>query len=190
MAALAYLAFAEWWLAMHGKPLPPLDEVTPALAEVQWPLRAEILSTGPLVVADAAHNPSGIAALADWLGARGRGWQVMLAVRTDRDAEQLLRALAPVTACFWLPRCEGSTLRSADELAELIDRVAPACAVAVGSAHKCLEQARREVGKGPGVAITGSQHALGEWLKTGVIASPRLNRRLGNAPRSDTPTAG
>ncbi len=190
LAALAYLAFAEWWLGMHSKSLPPLDEVTPALAEVAWPLRAEILGTEPLVVADAAHNPSGIAAFAEWLGARGRGWQIMLAVRNDRDAEQLLRHLAPVTACFWLPRCTGTTLRTAEELAELVDRVAPACAVAVGSAHKCLEQARREVGKGPGVAITGSQHALGEWLKTGVLASPQLNRRLALAKEPAIKSAG
>lgn len=182
LAVMAYLAFAEWWLPMTGQTLAPVEDMLPALLEVDWPLRAEVLHSQPLVIADAAHNPSGMQAFAQLLAERGRGWQVVLAVRKDRDPEELIRALAPLTQCFFLPRCEGETLRPAEELAAAIDRAAPASAYAVGNIHRCLAQAQIEANRGPGVAITGSQHALGEWLKLGALRSPRLERRLGILP--------
>ena len=178
LAVMAYVAFSEWWLPMTGHALAAVEDVVHSLATVDWPLRAEIVQEAPLLLVDAAHNPSGMAALAAMLGEHGRGWQVMLAVRKDRDAAELIRTLAPWTACFWLARCQGETLRPADELAVLVDRVAPACLVAVGSPQRCLTQALREADRGPGVVVTGSQHALGEWLQAGVLRSPRLERRL------------
>jgi dihydrofolate synthase/folylpolyglutamate synthase len=184
LAVMAYIAFAEWWLPMTGRALPQVEDVVAALASVDWPLRAEVLQASPLLLADAAHNPSGMKALAAMLGEHGRGWQVMLAVRKDRDAAELIRTLAPWTACFWLPRCAGETLRAADELAAVVDQVAPACLAAVGSAGRCLQQALREADRGPGVVVTGSQHALGEWLQSKILHSPRLERRLaGNGRR-------
>lgn len=181
LAAMAYLAFAEWWLPMTGRALPPLEDALPALLDMDWPLRAEVLSTQPLTIADAAHNPSGMQAFAQLLAERGRAWQVILAVRKDRDPEEILRALAPITQCFFLPRCAGETLRPADELAAAIDRAAPAAAYAIGSIHRCFAEASTEAARGTGVAITGSQHALGEWLQSGALRSPRLARRLGGA---------
>ncbi len=178
LAAMAYLAFAEWWLPMTGRALPPLEDALPALLDIDWPLRAEVLSTQPLVIADAAHNPSGMQAFAQLLLERGKLWQVILAVRKDRDPEELIRALAPVTQCFFLPRCEGETLRSAEELTAAIDRAAPAAAYAVGSIQRCFAEATTEAARGTGVAITGSQHALGEWLQSGALRSPRLQKRL------------
>lgn len=179
LAVLAYLALAEWWAAMRDKPLPPVDEVVPDLAEIDWPLRAEVLQTDPLLLADAAHNPAGMQALAALMAERGKLWQVVLAVRSDRDAAELLRPLAPVTQAFFLPRCSNPTLMPAEQLAAVIDQVAPGAAVGVSGPHRCVVQALREANKGCGVVVTGSQHALGEWLQLGVIHSPRLEKRLG-----------
>jgi dihydrofolate synthase/folylpolyglutamate synthase len=173
-AALAVLAFEALRASL---PLPPVDEVAPALAELDWPCRGELIEDDPVVLLDAAHNPAGTEALAALLAERGRDWQVLLAVRKDRDPEELVRMLAPVTACFWLPRMVGDTLRSADELALAVDRAAPGAMVAVSSAARCLQQARRELGRA-GIVLTGSQHALGEWLQQGLVHSPRLQRRL------------
>ena len=44
LAAMAYLAFAEWWLPMTGRALPPLEDALPALLDIDWPLRAEVLT--------------------------------------------------------------------------------------------------------------------------------------------------
>lgn len=178
LAVMAYLGFAEWWQAMAGQALPPPEDVVGALAQVPWPLRAEVLADDPLVVVDAAHNPAGLQTFAQLLAERGRHWQVLLAVRKDRDPVDLVAALAPVTAAFFLPRCQGETLMDAVALSEVVDRVAPAAALAVGAPHKCLDQALQDARRGSGVAITGSQHALGEWLQHGLFRSPRLDARL------------
>ena len=74
------------------------------------------------------------------------------------------------------------TLLDAVALSEIVDAIAPAAGVAVSSMERCLAEALREVGKGPGVVVTGSQHALGEWLGQGAVRSPRLERRLGKLP--------
>ncbi|MBM4342259.1 MAG: hypothetical protein FJ100_02655 [Deltaproteobacteria bacterium] len=185
LAVLAYLAFAEWSLAARKRELPPCDEVVAALAEVAWPLRAEVLDHKPLVIADAAHNPAGMAALAALLVQRGKAWQVVMAVRRDREAADLVRALAGVATGFFLPRCANPTLLPAAELAAAVDQAVPAASVAVASASRCFEQALREVGRDSGVVVCGSQHALGEWLQAGLLRSPRLDRRLG---RAETPT--
>ncbi len=178
LAVLAYQGVAQWF-AVAGRALPGVDEVVAALAESDWPCRAEVIATEPTVVLDAAHNPAGIAALAALLAERGRRWQIVLAVRKDRVAADIVRALAPVATGFWLPRMAGETLLDAQELAAVVDAVAPSAQVAVASAQRCLDQARLEAVAGCGVAVTGSQHALGEWLQAGVIISPRLNHRLG-----------
>lgn len=179
LAILAYRAFAEWWQQQHGQTLPPPDEVVPALAELDWPCRAEVIESEPTVVLDAAHNPAGIEALANLLAERGRQWQVVLAVRQDRDAADVVRGLAPIAHTFWLPRMTGPTLRDAEELSLVVDAIAPGASVAVSSPARCVQQARREAGRQGGVVLTGSQHALGEWLGQGVVHSPRLARRLG-----------
>ncbi len=186
LAILAYQGVAEAF-ELAGRALPGIDEVVAALAESDWPCRAEVIATDPTVVLDAAHNPAGIAALAALLAERGNRWQIVLAVRKDRVAADLVRALAPVAAGFWLPRMVGDTLLDAAELARVVDAVAPGAQVAVASASRCLAQARTEAIPGCGVAITGSEHALGEWLQAGVIVSPRLNQRLGLDPIGQKP---
>ena len=178
LAVLAYQAVAAWWTA-HRAALADVEAVIGALATSDWPCRAEVIDQQPTVVLDAAHNPAGIAALTALLAAHGPQWQVVLAVRKDRVAADLVRALAPVTAGFWLPRMQGETLLPAPELARVIDAVAPAAGVAVSSLERCLAGARQESVPGCGVAITGSQHALGEWLQSGVLHSPRLATLLG-----------
>lgn len=177
LAVMAYQGVAEWWL-QNRQELPGIEEVAGALAQSDWPCRAEIIQTQPTVVLDAAHNPAGIAALADLLATHGNRWQIVLAVRQDRVAADIVRALMPVATGFWLPRMHGETLVPATELARIVDAVAPGAQVAVASVERCLAGAKEEAVPGCGVAVTGSQHALGEWLQGGALVSPRLQQLL------------
>ncbi len=186
LAILAYQGVAQWF-EQNKRELAEIGDVVAALAESDWPCRAEVIATDPTVVVDAAHNPAGIEALAALLARHGNHWQIVLAVRKDRVAADLVRALVPVATGFWLPRMAGETLLDAAGLARVVDAVAPGAQVAVASAERCLAQARIESVPGCGVAITGSQHALGEWLQSGVLASPRLNQRLGLDPIRQKP---
>lgn len=182
-AALAVLGYQQ--VAEHLRPLgrilASVDEVIAALGEVDWPCRAEIVEQDPVVVLDAAHNPAALGVLSELLAERGRGWQVILAVRKDRDAADVVRAIKPIADAFWLPRMQGETLMNAEELATIVDSVAPSAGVAVADFARCFAQARREALPGAGVVLTGSQHALGEWLASGIVSSPRLLRRLGRS---------
>jgi dihydrofolate synthase/folylpolyglutamate synthase len=181
-AALALLAvheFARAAASRLSKPLPPLEDLVPALAATDWPCRAEMAETEPVpLLIDAAHNPAGMFALAGLLSERGKGWQLLIALRKDREPDEILRAAATVAQTLWLVRCQGETLWPVNELAARLDRTVPMAAYAVGSIEKCLPQAKLEAGRQGGVVLTGSQHALGEWLKSGAVRSPALDRRL------------
>ena len=80
-----------------------LGELDPAsIAEVAETLtvpgRLERVAENPPTLLDAAHNPDGAAALAEGLGevAAGRPVVACLAALGDKDAEAMVRALAPV----------------------------------------------------------------------------------------------
>ncbi|MCO4762580.1 MAG: hypothetical protein KC502_13800 [Myxococcales bacterium] len=177
-AATAVLAYAEL-LKVWDRALPPLDEVAWYLAEVPWPARLEVISKDPTVVIDGAHNPAGMRALVSALEARGNRWQVVLSVRDNRDPEELIRLLAPITDTFWLPRMESTRLHKATDLAAAVDACAPLASNAVGSSKGCFQHAMREASPSSGVVATGSLYALGEWLGSGALRSPRLERWIG-----------
>ena len=178
LAVMAYIEVARHRAAKGQGQLPEPVLVAPALAQVPWPVRCEWVSSDPPVVLDGAHNIAGLTALAAMLGQRSRRWQVLLAIRNNRSAEPLIQALAPMVDCFWLPRMDADTLHLAGHLAELVDRFAPAANVAVGSKADCLRGALSESAPGAGVAVTGSLYGLGEWLQSGLLTSPRLQRWL------------
>lgn len=178
LAVMAYIEVARHRSAQGQGELPEPVHVVPALAEVPWPVRCEWIAEAPPVVLDGAHNIAGLTALAEMLAQRSKRWQVVLAIRNNRSAEPLIKALAPVTDCFWLPRMSADTLHLASHLAGVVHRHARAAGVAVGSKRACLQGALTESPPGAGVAVTGSLYGLGEWLQSGLLISPRLQRWL------------
>jgi dihydrofolate synthase/folylpolyglutamate synthase len=91
-----------------------LGELDPArVAEVATtvaiPGRLELIAESPPTYVDAAHNPDGAAALAEALPALAAGRRVVgcLAILADKDAGEMVRALAPALermVCTELPR--------------------------------------------------------------------------------------
>ncbi len=88
-----------------------LDErlVAEVAATLPIPGRLERIAEDPPTYVDAAHNPDGAAALAEALpGVTGdRGVVGCLAILADKDAEAMVRALAPAlerAVCTELPR--------------------------------------------------------------------------------------
>ena len=83
------------------------DAVARAAAEVRVPGRLQVLSERPLTLLDGAHNPAGMAALAQSLrtilAERGQpGLVAVVSILDDKDAAGMLAAL--------LPLCEGLIL--------------------------------------------------------------------------------
>ncbi len=117
--------------ADRGLPTRAADVVT-ALSEVEWPARLEWLRTAAEqhVLIDAAHNPAGAAALAEYVAAaRVAPLPVVLAVMKDKDVDAIVRALAPVVSSFVATEVESPRALRSSDLAARIMAVVPAARV-------------------------------------------------------------
>ena len=156
-AAVAFCLMTE--LASLGVRLDPLS-MRAGLAEARWPGRLERVTwRGAEVLLDAAHNPAGAQALADYL--RETGWTgvtLVLGLMRDKDAAAMLSAVLP--CCTMLvcttPPCPRAL--AAEPLAALAsslcaglpaapDRIVAIADPAEAMAHAC-QDAKRVVAAG------------------------------------------
>ncbi|HEX5930006.1 MAG TPA: cyanophycin synthetase [Solirubrobacterales bacterium] len=155
-----------------------LGELDPArvaevAASVAVPGRLERIGERPPVYVDAAHNPDGAAALAEALPTvvGDRRIVAVLAVLADKDAQAMVRALAPAlerAVCTELPPAAlqghgrpGAASRPAAELLAACEE-AGLPAVAEPDFEAALRRSR-ECASGPpegAVLITGSHYAI------------------------------
>lgn len=143
-------------------------------ATVTVPGRLEPIAEHPPTYLDAAHNPAGAAALARSLPeiAAGRRVVACLAVLADKDAGEMVAALAPVldrAVCTELPAAAleghgrpGARSRSAAELAALCAE-AGLPAEAEPDFEAALRQARGLAAADPEglLLVAGSHYAIG-----------------------------
>ncbi len=96
--ALVAIRLLEAFGAVTGRQV-PCDVVTAALAAVRWPARLEWLrhpGTGGRVLIDAAHNPAGARALADYLAATGASRLTLVtSVMADKNVAGVIGPLLP-----------------------------------------------------------------------------------------------
>ena len=102
------------------------DAIEEALAGTEWPARLEMLTVdaGGRVLIDAAHNPDGANALADYL----REWHperppLVISVMRDKDVDQILATLIPVTSTVIATRAPSPRAIPENELAMRIGNV-------------------------------------------------------------------
>ncbi len=112
-AALA-IAAVESFL---GERALPIEAVREGLAGATSPGRLEVLRTGPLVLADAAHNPHGVASLSAALSEAADIDHVIvvLAVLTDKDVAEMISLLGDMSERVIVTR--NSSPRSFDPTA-------------------------------------------------------------------------
>jgi dihydrofolate synthase/folylpolyglutamate synthase len=98
-----------------------------ALTAVEWPARLEWLRTADAadVLLDAAHNPAGAAALADYVLSTVGPLPLVCGVMRDKDVDSVIRALAPAVSHFVATTAPSTRALPARELAERIREVAP-----------------------------------------------------------------
>jgi dihydrofolate synthase / folylpolyglutamate synthase len=162
-------------------------KVAEVAAGIRVPGRLERIAERPPTYVDAAHNPDGMAALAEALPAVADGRPVVacLAILADKDAPAMVAALAPALAaavCTEIPPAAllghgrpGARSRPAAELADL-------CAAhgVEASAEPRLEAALRQAaelasGADPGVLlVTGSHYLIAPARALqGALGTPR-----------------
>jgi dihydrofolate synthase/folylpolyglutamate synthase len=156
-----------------------LDEaaVRRALREVAVPGRLQVVSREPLLLADGAHNPAGVQALAGALARIDvpRPLVVVAAVMRDKDAAGMLAALVPMADAVVCTQAGEPRSLAAEELARIVDaarRTAPGEPEKRRASHLPLgvrvvadpagavAAARELAGPGGAVLVTGSLYLL------------------------------
>jgi dihydrofolate synthase/folylpolyglutamate synthase len=145
--------------------------VSAAAASTLVPGRFDVvaqLGEGAEVVLDGAHNPGGMAALAEALPefAAGRRLVACLAVLDDKDATEMLRSLLPLCDALVTTRAQTPRSLPPATLASLCHQLGFTGAVEiVGEPHAALERARALAGA-DGVALaTGSIYLIADLLR-------------------------
>jgi dihydrofolate synthase/folylpolyglutamate synthase len=149
--------------AFVERPLDP-ELVTAAAAATTSPGRLEVAGHRPLILLDGAHNEEGFrglaAALVDEFPALQ--WQLVIGLRGDRSASELVTPLRGMIDRVWATAADDESAVAAESLAgdlhrslevevEVVDRVPDAVAAAVAAA-----------GEGGAVVVAGSLYVVGE----------------------------
>jgi dihydrofolate synthase / folylpolyglutamate synthase len=138
------------------------DAVARGFESVEWPARFQIWNDK--IVIDGAHNPAGAKILAQtWREEFGHDRAtVILAVLRDKNAAEIIRALAPIAARFILPQFRSERALPPDELAHAFSSITPSPPYsAIGSFSAALATAQKTTDR---ILMTGSLHFAGEAL--------------------------
>jgi dihydrofolate synthase/folylpolyglutamate synthase len=151
----------------------PAEAVAGALADVRWPARLEWLrhpASGARVLVDAAHNPAGARALADYLAITGTsGLTLVTSVMADKDVAGVVGPLLPfvdrvVVTAAHLPRATDPAV-----LAAQVTALGPTALVVEVVAEPEHAVARALALPAP-VLLTGSIYLVGP-LRAALVAS-------------------
>jgi folylpolyglutamate synthase/dihydrofolate synthase len=173
-AVEAFAAPADQALLPDDGPLDP-GLVRSAFAKVASPGRMEVLRSSPTVIADAAHNPAGMAATVEALTEAFPYMRLtgVLAVAADKDVTSLLTELEPVLNTIVVTRNSLDRSMDPEELADMArdvfgadrvqvaDRLDDAIEMAVSLADADVA-ADDDVPGSSGVLVTGSVITAGD----------------------------
>jgi dihydrofolate synthase / folylpolyglutamate synthase len=144
--------------AFLGRSLDPAA-LADAAASVVVPGRMEIVEEDPLVIFDGAHNPAGMAALAEALPevVGERSITAVISILDDKDAEAMLAALLPVVDTVVFTRTSNPRAVSPEKLTEL----APG-ALVVAEPKAALQRGKE---LGGAVVATGSIYLIADLVR-------------------------
>jgi dihydrofolate synthase/folylpolyglutamate synthase len=155
----------------------PSDAIVSGLRDVSWPARLEWLEMAgsKRVLIDAAHNPAGAHALAEYLDASGRApLPVVLAVMKDKDVEGIVRALLPIASSFVVTAVDMARALPATDLAARIRQLDQTRDVtAIADADDAVKHALK---RAPATVVAGSIFLVGP-LRARLLAAGAISLR-------------
>jgi len=135
------------------------------LQSVYWPARFQIWRRKPLVILDAAHNPSGvqtlIQAFRDLLP--GKKVNFLFGVMGDKDYLQMLRLLAPVAKKITCVSPKTERAVPVSQLVGITNELGLEYGTAV-SVNSGFREMLKECGEDEVLCVTGSHYMIGELL--------------------------
>jgi dihydrofolate synthase/folylpolyglutamate synthase len=141
------------------------DSIVAGLRDVRWPGRLDMIEveSGKRVLLDAAHNPAGSWALAQYLKQEfPEPLPFVFGAMRDKDAALMLKTLLPVASSMTMTEPHNPRARSADELAALARTFSPRCPIDIAPAP--LDALNRVWVRYPLVCATGSLFLVGDIL--------------------------
>jgi len=143
------------------------EQIARGLSGTCWPGRFEVLRQAPLFLLDGAHNAHGMRAATESLRALLPGEKVVmvLGVLADKDVEEMLDLLTPLTACAFVIRPDSPRALDAETLCEML-RERSVEAVACDTVEQAVAAA---IGTGEPACALGSLYMSGA-VKTAVTA--------------------
>ncbi len=141
--------------------------VTAAAAEVRVPGRLQVVGENPLTLLDGAHNPDGMAALAESLPDLARSHDRVVAVVSvldDKDAAGMLAALMPSCDRLVLTSSRNPRALPPPTLKSLARQLSGPPAEIVPTPRAALARARELAGPSGLVVATGSIYLVADLL--------------------------
>lgn len=147
------------------------DDAIEALSTVTWPGRFQVVSEGPLIVVDGAHNLHGIAGLRETLNMapwRHIRWHLLFGVLADKPGAEMLEALLPSVEDVVLTEVPGD--RGLDPTPLLSKLPADKMPRVERNLDGALREARARVrGPGEAILIAGSLSLLSHFNQQGLL---------------------
>jgi dihydrofolate synthase / folylpolyglutamate synthase len=143
------------------------DRVVAQVAgRVRVPGRMQVVADEPLTIYDGAHNPSGVAALADALPALtgDRRLIAVVSVLDDKDAAGMLRALLGKTAGAVFTSSRNTRALPPATLASLAEQLGGPPSEIVPDPWAAVARAQALAGPGGAVLATGSIYLVADLL--------------------------
>jgi dihydrofolate synthase/folylpolyglutamate synthase len=154
-----------------------LDDVAvaAAAADTRVPGRLQVVDERPLTLLDGAHNPDGIAALAESLPSitGGRPLVGVVSILDDKDATAMLRTLAPLCDALVLTASQNPRALPPPTLLSLVGQLSGPPSEAVRDPRAALARARRRAGTDGVVLATGSIYLIADLLRDPARAGGR-----------------
>jgi dihydrofolate synthase/folylpolyglutamate synthase len=143
--------------------------VATAAAETLVPGRLQVVDQDPVTVLDGAHNPEGIAALAEALDdpfAAGRRPVVaVISILDDKDAASMLSTLMPKCDALVLTASRNPRALPPPTLQSLAGQLGALPSEVIRDPHAALERAREIAGPGGLVLATGTIYLVADLLR-------------------------
>ncbi len=165
-AAVA-VAAVESFLGAGAQPL-ALDVLAEGFATVTSPGRLQLIGIEPSVIVDAAHNPHGAEALGRALMSSFAFESItaVVGILADKGERGIIEALDPIVDRFVVTQSDSDRALPADELAELVTRIAGPDRVRVEpELDAALAELRDELGPRDAIVVTGSITLVGQAMR-------------------------
>ena len=162
--------------AYHGTLEPAA--VAAAAHDIRVPGRLQVIGTDPLTLLDGAHNPDGIAALAESLpeltATHAGAVVAVVSILDDKDATGMLRTLAPLCDALVVTSSQNPRALPPPTLKSLAGQLGGPPAEAVRDPARALARGRELAGPDGVVVATGSIYLIADLL---AVASGIIGRR-------------